>query len=91
MAGDMLDASKIDSEDIIDAEYDDIPEEHHQAFEAYIKHEQEEDRRKFLSCYERTRQGVIKKEEFIMPTFLSPTTFTSMMSNVSIIPTDFIN
>ena len=34
MAGDMLDASKIDSEDIIDAEYDDIPEEHHQAFEA---------------------------------------------------------
>jgi hypothetical protein len=37
MAGDMLDASKIDSEDIIDAEYNDIPdipEEHRQAFEA---------------------------------------------------------
>jgi len=59
MADDKLDASKIDPEDIIDAEYDDIPEEHRQTFKAQIKHEQEEATRRFLSCFKRTRQGVV--------------------------------
>ena len=34
MADDIVDASKIDPEDIIDAEYDDIPEERRKQFEA---------------------------------------------------------
>ena len=34
MADDIVDASKIDPEDIIDAEYDDIPEERCKQFEA---------------------------------------------------------
>ena len=67
MADEKVDASKIDPEDIIDAEYDDIPEEQHQAFEAQIKHEQEKSMRRFLSCFERTQQGVVQKEEFVLP------------------------
>ena len=34
MSGDLVDASKIDPKDIIDAEYDDIPEERCKQFEA---------------------------------------------------------
>ena len=55
MADDMIDASKIDPEDIIDAEYDDIPEEHHKQFEARLKKEQEEATRRLLACYGKTR------------------------------------
>ena len=71
MADDKLDASKIDPEDIIDAEYDDIPEEHRKQFEAQLKKEQEEATRRLLACYERARQGMVQKQEFIMPTFPS--------------------
>ena len=42
MADDIVDASKIDPEDIIDAEYDDIPEERRKQFEAQLKKEHEE-------------------------------------------------
>jgi len=69
MADDIVDTSKIDPEDIIDAEYDDIPEERRKQFEAQLKKEQEEATRRLLACYERTRQGVVQKQEFIMPTF----------------------
>ena len=44
-------------------------------FEAQLKKEQEEATRRLLAYYERTRQGVVQKEEFIMPTF--PSTATS--------------
>ena len=81
MADDIIDASEIDPEDIIDVEYDDIPEEHCKQFEAQLRMEQEEAMRRLLACYERTRQGVIKKEEFIMPTF--PSTATSEVSTMS--------
>ena len=95
MADDIVDASKIDPEDIIDAGYDDIPEEQHQAFEAQIKHEQEKSMRRFLSCFERTQQGMVQKEEFVMPMFplsnSSTATSTSTTSNVSIDPINFIN
>ena len=87
MADDMIDASKIDPEDIIDAEYDDIPEERRKQFEAQLKKEQEEATRRLLASYERTRQGVVQKHEFIMP----PNPSTSMTGNVSIDPADFIN
>ena len=78
MADDIVDASKIDPKDIIDAEYDDKPEESRKQFEAQLKKEQEEATRRLLACYQRTRQGVIEKEEFIMPTF--PSIATSEVS-----------
>ena len=74
----IVDASKIDPEDIIDAKYDNIPEDCWKQFEAQLKKEQEESMRRVLACYERTQQGVIKKEEFIMPTF--PSIATSEVS-----------
>ena len=54
MADDMIDASKIDPEDIIDVEYNDIPEERRKQFEAQLKKEQEEATRRLLACYGRT-------------------------------------
>ena len=78
MACDIVDASKIDTEDIIDAKYDNIHEERRKQFEAQLKKEQEEAMRRLLACYQRTRQGVIEKEEFIMPTF--PSIATSEVS-----------
>ena len=50
-------------------------------FEAQLKKEQEEATRRLLAYYERTRQGVVQKEEFIMPTF--PSTATSEVSTPS--------
>ena len=81
MADDIVDASKINPEDIINVEYDDIPEEPRKQFEAQLRIEQEEATRRLVACYERTRHGVIKKEEFIMQTF--PYTATSEMSTPS--------
>ena len=54
MADDIVDASKIDPEDIIDVEYNDIPEERRKQFEAQLKKEQEEATRRLLACYGRT-------------------------------------
>ena len=87
MSNDIVDASKINPEDIIDAEYDDIPEERRKQFETQLKKEQEEATRRLLACYERTRQGVVQKEDFIVP----PNPSTSTTSNVSIDPANFIN
>ena len=39
MADDIVDASKLDPEDIIDVEYDDIPEERCKQFEAQFRKE----------------------------------------------------
>ena len=50
MADDIVDASKIDPEDIIDAEYDDILEECRKQFEAQLKKEQEEATNRLLAC-----------------------------------------
>jgi len=83
MADDIVDASKIDPEDINDAEYDDIPEERRKQFEAQLKKEQEEATRRLLACYERTRQGVIKKEKFVMPTFTPPPPNPSTMTTAA--------
>ena len=87
VACDIVDASKIDTEDIIDAKYDNIHEERRKQFEAQLKKEQEEATRRLLACYERTRQGMVQKEEFIVP----PNPSISTISNVSIDPANFIN
>ena len=87
MADYFVDASKIDPEDIIDAKSDDIPVEHRKQFEAQLKKEQEEATRRLLACYEKTWQGMVQKEEFIVP----PNPSISTTSNVSIDPANFIN
>ena len=81
MANDIVDASEIDPENIIDVEYDDIPNECRKQFEGQLKKEREEATRRLLACYERTRQGMVQKQEFIMPTF--PSTATSKVSTPS--------
>uniref|UniRef100_A0A0D9WNU6 Uncharacterized protein n=1 Tax=Leersia perrieri TaxID=77586 RepID=A0A0D9WNU6_9ORYZ len=48
---------------IMTMDYGELPEVDRLAFEAYA----EDLRRKMLSCYRRTRQGVIKQEEFKLP------------------------
>ena len=82
-------ASKIDPENIVDIKYDDLPEEQRQAFEIQLKQREEEARRKLISCYERTPQGVTEKEKFVMP-ILSSTTSSTSMSTVSDLPSDFV-
>ena len=83
------DASKIDPKNDVDVKYDDIPEAHCQDFEAQLKQQAEEAKMKLLSSYWRTRNKVIKKAEFTMPSFPSTTSSTSM-SNVSDLPSDFV-
>ena len=53
MADDIVDESKIDPKDIIDAEYDDIPEECRKQFEVQLKKKREEATRRLLACYEK--------------------------------------
>ena len=77
MAGEKPVPSKVDSSQV-EVKYEDILEERRKQFEAQLKKEQEEATRRLLACYERTRQGVVQKEEFIMPTF--PSAVTSEVS-----------
>ena len=74
--------------------YEEIIEERCKKFEAQLKKEQEEATRRLLARYGKTRQGVVEKEQFIMPTFTPPnpstTTSTSAANNVSFTPNDFI-
>ena len=77
--------SKVDSTPI-EVKYEDMPEERRKQFEAQLKKEQEEAMRGFLACYGKTRQGIVEKEKFAMPTFTPPnpsTSSTSGTSNVS--------
>ena len=71
MAGEKANPSKVDSTPV-DVKYDDIPEESRKQFEAQLKKEQEEATKRLLACYGKTRQGVIEKEKFVMPTFMPP-------------------
>ena len=71
MAGNKTDASKVDLSNVINVKYDDIPEEDRQAFEAQLKQQEEEAINNLLSCYGRTRNKVVKKAEFSMPSFQS--------------------
>ena len=88
IADDIVDASKIDPKDIIDAEYDDKPEESRKQFEAALQKEQEEAKKRLLACFGKTRQGVFEKDKFVMPTFAPPpptpsTTATAAASSAS--------
>ena len=70
------DKSKIDSRNIDNPEYDEIPEDQRQALEIQLKEIEAEAKNKLISCYGKTRQGVIEKEKFVLPTLSSSTTST---------------
>ena len=65
------DNSKIDPRNIVDLEYDENPEDQCQALEIKLKELEAEAKKKLISCYGKTRQGVIQKEKFVLPTLLS--------------------
>jgi len=71
MTGEKVNPSKVDSTPV-NVKYEDIPEESRKQFEALLKKEQEEATKRLLACYGKTRQGVIEKEKFVMPTFTPP-------------------
>ena len=85
MSGEKVDP-KVDATPI-DIKYEDIPEETRKQFEAAFQKEQEDAKNRLLACFEKTRKGVFKKEEFKMPTFTPPpnpsTTATAAASSAS--------
>jgi hypothetical protein len=68
MAGEDHDKTKVDPKNIINAEYDDLPEDKLQALEAYIKQYEADCKRRMASCFGKTQHGLVEKEKFIMPT-----------------------
>ena len=68
MTGEKVDPSKADPSNAINVTYEELPEERCQEFEAKLK---------LLSCYGKTRQGVVEKEKFVMPSILSTNSPTS--------------
>ena len=92
MACEMRIPSKVDTT-TIDVKFEDLPEERHKQFEAQLKTEQEEAKRRLLACYRKTRQGIVE-EKLIMPMFTPPNPSTSSsvptQGNVSFVPNDFL-
>ena len=82
MAGEKHIRSKVDSTPI-EVKYEDIPEERCKQFKAQLKKEQDEATKRLLACYGKTQQGIVKMEQFVMPT-------TPVAGNVSFIPHDFL-
>ena len=73
MTGELGDASKVDPANIINVTYEDLSEEQRLKFEADLECQNEEIKARMLACYGKTRQGVIEKETFIMPSISSTT------------------
>ena len=61
------DQSKIDPRNTIDPEYDELPEDQRQALEIKLKEKEAEAKKKLISCYGKTGQGVVQKEKFVVP------------------------
>ena len=85
MAGENGDASKIDPLNTINVTYEDLSEEQRQKFETNLKQQNEELKARMLACYGKTRQGVIQKETFVMPSIstTTPPPLTPAATNVS--------
>ena len=77
------DNSKIDPRNIDNPEYDEIPEDQRQALEIKLKEIEAEAKKKLISCYGKTRQGVIQKEKFVLPTLSSSTPTTDASVKVT--------
>jgi len=90
MAGEKGDASKIGPLNAINVTYEDLSEEQRQKFEADLKQQNEEIKARMLACYGKTRQGVIEKETFAMPSISSttPPSPAPAVFNVSSYPQD---
>ena len=88
MAGEKVDPSKVYASSTISVNYEELPEERRQEFEAKLKWQNDEMKARLLSCYGKARQGVVEKEKFVMPTFPSTTSPTSHVINVSSSPQD---
>ena len=73
MTGEVGDASKIDPLNAINVSYEDLSVEQSQKFEADLKQQNEELKARMLACYGKTRQGVVEKEKFVMPSISSTT------------------
>ena len=87
------DASKIDPLNAINVSYEDLSEEQRQKFEADLKQQNEELKARMLACYGKTRQGVVEKEKFVMPSISSttPPPPAPAVFNVSSAPQDLYN
>ena len=83
MAGEKVDPSKVDPSNIININYEDLPEKQRRKFEADLKRQNEEIKARMLACYGKTRQGVIEKEKFVMPLIPSSTLLVPPVVNVS--------
>ena len=81
-AGEKPIPSNVDSTPV-EVKYEDIPEERRKQFEPQLKKEQDEATRRLLACYGKTQQGIVKMEQFVMPT-------TPVAGNASFIPHDFL-
>ena len=90
MASENGDASKVDPSNAINVTYEDLSEERCQKFEADLKQQNEEIKARMLACYGKTRQGVIEKETFVMPSISStaPPPPAPIVVNVSSSPQD---
>ena len=91
MAGEKPDPSKVDPSNTISINYEELPEEQHQKFKADLKWQNEEIKAKMLACFEKTRQGVVEKEKFVMPSIPSttppaPSTTTSTSPTIDVSP-----
>ena len=88
MTGEKRDASKVNSANTININYEDLPEDPRQKFEADLKWQNEEMKARLLACYGKTRQGVVENEKFVMPSILSTTPPVPPVVNVSSSPQD---
>ena len=88
MTGELGDASNVDPLNAIKVTYEDLSEEQRQKFEADLKRQNEEMKARLLSCYGKTRQGVVEKKKIVMPSFPSTTPPASHVITVSTSPHD---
>ena len=73
MTGEIGDVSKVDPANTINITYENLSEEQRLKFEADLKRQNKEIKARMLVCYGKTRQGVIEKETFVMPSTSSTT------------------
>ena len=74
-----MSTSEIDKDNIIMASYDELPEEARLTTEADL----EQHRQQLLSHYVKTRQGVFKKEDSLLPADQSPKVTTNVSAQPS--------
>ena len=80
--------SKADASNTISVSYEELPAERRQEFEAELKRQNEVMKARLLSCYGKTRQGVVEKKKIVMPSFPSTTPPASHVITVSTSPHD---